>query len=79
MTNPPDDYADLGRALGALRRKAELTQEQAGAAAGIGSKHLSAVEQGSRGVSWPTLRRLLRAYGVTLTDLDVEIERGRGA
>jgi transcriptional regulator with XRE-family HTH domain len=77
--NPPDDYADLGRALGALRRKAGLTQEQAGAAVGVGNKHLSAVEKGRRGISWPTLCNLLRAYGVTLTDLDIEIERGKGA
>ncbi len=79
MTNPPDDYGDLGRALRVLRRKAGLTQEQAGAAAGIGNKHLSAVEKNHRGISWPTLCRLLRAYGVTLTDLDVEIERGKAA
>jgi transcriptional regulator with XRE-family HTH domain len=79
VTDPPDDYAELGRALGALRRKAGLTQEQAGAAVGVGSKHLSAVEQGHRGISWATLRGLLRAYGVTLTDLAVEIERGKGA
>jgi len=79
VTNPPDDYADLGRALRALRRKAGLTQAQAGAAVGVGNKHLSAVEKGRRGISWPTLRSLLRTYSATLTDLDAEIERGKGA
>jgi transcriptional regulator with XRE-family HTH domain len=78
VTNPPDDYADLGRALAALRHKAELTQVQAGAKVGVGSKHLSAVEQGGRGIGWPTLRALLRIYGATLSDLDAEIERGNG-
>jgi transcriptional regulator with XRE-family HTH domain len=78
VTNPPDDYVDLGRALAALRHKAGLTQEEAGAKVGVGNKHLSAVEQGRRGIGWPTLRALLHAYGATLTDLDSEIKRGAG-
>jgi transcriptional regulator with XRE-family HTH domain len=77
VTNPPDDNADLGQALRVLRRKAGLSQEQAGAAVGVGNKHLSAVEKGRRGISWPTLRGLLRTYGATLTELDTEIERGK--
>ncbi len=79
MTDAAEDYADLGRALRALRRKAGLSQAQAGAAVGVGNKHLSAVETGHRGISWPTLRALLRAYGATLADLAAEIERGEGA
>jgi transcriptional regulator with XRE-family HTH domain len=79
MTSPADDYADLGRALAALRHKAGLSQAQAGAAVGVGNKHLSTVETGHRGISWPTLRALLRAYGATLADLACEIERGEGA
>jgi transcriptional regulator with XRE-family HTH domain len=77
VTIPPDDFADLGQALRILRRKAGLSQEQAGAAVGVGNKHLSAVEKGRRGISWPTLRALLRTYGATLTNLDAEIERGK--
>jgi len=77
VTVPPDDYVDLGQALRVLRRKAGLSQEQAGAAVGVGNKHLSAVEKGHRGISWPTLRALLRTYGATLTELDAEIERGK--
>jgi transcriptional regulator with XRE-family HTH domain len=79
VTDPADDYADLGRALAALRHKAGLTQAQAGTAVGVGNKHLSALEQGPRGISLPTLRALLRAYGATLADLAAEIERGEGA
>jgi transcriptional regulator with XRE-family HTH domain len=78
VTNPPDDFADLGQALRVLRRKAGLSQAQAGAAVGVGSKHLSAVEKGHRGISWPTLRALLRAYGATLVEFAVETERGNG-
>ncbi len=77
MTNPPDDYADLGRALAALRRKAGLSQAEAGAAVGVGNKHLSAVEKGRRGISWPTIRALLRVYDATLVELAHETERGQ--
>ncbi len=77
MTSPPDDFADLGRALAALRRKAGLSQAQAGAAVGVGSKHLSAVEKGRRGISWLTLRALLRTYDATLVEFAVETERGK--
>jgi transcriptional regulator with XRE-family HTH domain len=77
VTNPPDDYVDLGRALAALRRKAGLSQTQAGAAVGVGHKHLSAVEKGRRGISWPTLRALLSAYGATLAEFAAETERGK--
>jgi transcriptional regulator with XRE-family HTH domain len=76
MTNPPDDNADLGRALAALRRQAGLSQAEPGAIVGVGSKHLSAVEKGRRGISWPTLRALLRAYGATLIEFAIETERG---
>jgi transcriptional regulator with XRE-family HTH domain len=75
MTDHADDYADLGRALCVLRRKAGLSQAEAGAAVGVGNKHLSAVERGRRGISWPTLRALLRTYGATLADFATELER----
>jgi transcriptional regulator with XRE-family HTH domain len=76
VSNPAADYADLGRALTVLRRRAGLTQEQAGNAVGVGNKHISTVETGRRGISWPTLQALLRAYGSTLADLAAEIEGG---
>lgn len=78
MNDAAQDYLRLGRALAALRRRAGLSQRQAGAAIGVGSKHLSAVENGHRGLSWPTLCALLRAYGASLADLAAEIERGGG-
>jgi transcriptional regulator with XRE-family HTH domain len=78
VTDPAEDYADLGRALRVLRRGAGLSQAQAGEAVGVGNKHLSAVETGQRGISWPTLRALLRTYGATLAGLAAEIERSEG-
>ncbi len=82
MTNPrlphAEDYAALGRALRALRRKAGLTQVQAAEAIGIRSEFVSAVERGVRGMRWHTLLLTLRAYNATLRDLVNEIESGEG-
>jgi transcriptional regulator with XRE-family HTH domain len=78
MTAPDDDYIALGRALAALRRRAALTQAQAGDLAGIRNTHVSSVERGERGLSYRTLLALLRAYGGGLRDLVDEIERGAG-
>jgi transcriptional regulator with XRE-family HTH domain len=70
-----EDYQALGSALRVLRRKAGMTQEEAGAAVGVGSKHISATELGERGLSYKTILGLTRAYGATLLDLAEEIER----
>ncbi len=69
------DYEALGRGLRTLRRKAGLTQEEAGAAVGVGHKHISASEKGGRGLSYKTILALTRAYGATLRELAREIER----
>jgi len=69
------DYLALGSALRVLRRKAGMTQEQAGAAVGVGGKHISAAELGERGLSYKTILALTRAYRATLRDLAREIER----
>lgn len=63
------DYAKLGLALRRLRLGAELTQVEAGEAAGIRSKFVSEVERGNRGLRWHTLLLLLSAYGADLRDL----------
>jgi transcriptional regulator with XRE-family HTH domain len=76
MIAPDDDYIALGRALAALRRRAGLTQAQAGDLAGIRNTHVSSVERGERGLSYRTLLALLRAYDVGLRELVEEIERG---
>jgi transcriptional regulator with XRE-family HTH domain len=55
-----------------------MTQEQAGAKAGVRAQFVSDVERAERGVSWHTLLALLDAYGATLGDLAERIERRRG-
>ncbi len=77
MTSAADDYLALGRALAALRRKADKTQEQAGAAVLVSGRHISTVEHGA-GIAYPTMMALLRFYGATLAELAGEIERGEG-
>jgi transcriptional regulator with XRE-family HTH domain len=69
------DYLALGSALRVLRRKAGMTQEQAGKAVGVGHKHISAAELGERGLSYKTIVALTKAYGSTLRALAREIER----
>ena len=76
MTAPDDDYIALGRALAALRRRAGLTQAEAGDRAGIRNTHVSAVERGERGLSYKTMLALLRGYDVGLRELVDMIERG---
>ncbi|HLM86911.1 MAG TPA: helix-turn-helix transcriptional regulator [Solirubrobacteraceae bacterium] len=78
MTASDEDYVALGRALAALRRRAGLTQAQAGEVAGVGNTHISSVELGNRGLSYGTMLALLRAYGVGLRELAEMIERGEG-
>jgi len=71
-----EDYQALGSALRVLRHKARMTQEQAGDAVGVGSKHISAAELGERGLSYKRILALTRTYGATLHELAEEIERG---
>jgi transcriptional regulator with XRE-family HTH domain len=63
------DHRILGRALRELRGRAELTQEELGARAGIGASYLSQLENGHRGVSWHSVTRLLDSLGADLHQL----------
>jgi transcriptional regulator with XRE-family HTH domain len=69
------DFEALGSALRVLRNKAGITQAEAGAAVGVGDKHISASEKGERGISYKTILALTRHYEATLQDLAREIER----
>jgi len=69
------EYAALGRALKALRRRAGLTQVEAAETAGIRSTFVSQIERGQRGARWHTLQALLRAYHADLRTLQEHIER----
>ncbi|MFJ6080729.1 helix-turn-helix domain-containing protein [Streptomyces sp. NPDC092369] len=55
--------------LRALRRRASLTLEAAGRAAGLSPAHLSRLETGQRQPSLPMLLALARIYGTTVSEL----------
>ncbi|MGW3288181.1 helix-turn-helix domain-containing protein [Streptomyces sp. NPDC001002] len=55
--------------LRALRRRASLTLEAAGLAAGLSPAHLSRLETGQRQPSLPMLLALARIYGTTVSEL----------
>jgi len=68
----------LGRALRALRNRAELTQAEVAANAGFDGPYLSRAESGERDLRWSTVLRLLDAIGADLhqlADALVEVEQ----
>jgi transcriptional regulator with XRE-family HTH domain len=78
MIVPDDDYAQLGRALAAIRRRSGLTQAEVAQKVGVRNTHISGIETGERGASYPTILAMLRVYDSTLGELAEEIERGGG-
>lgn len=78
MVNPElpsaADYAALGRALCALRERAELTQKDAAARIGVKDTFVSQIENGHRGMRWHTLLAFLAAYSADLHALANAIE-----
>jgi DNA-binding XRE family transcriptional regulator len=61
---PGDDYLRLGGALRELRRRAGLTQREAGGRVGVRSEFISKVERGNCGMRWHTSLTVLGAYDV---------------
>jgi transcriptional regulator with XRE-family HTH domain len=73
-TDPPEPAADVdlpvvAPQLRALRRRASLTLEAGGQAAGLSPAHLSRLETGQRQPSLPMLLALARVYGTTVSEL----------
>ncbi len=69
------DQLTLGRALAALRHKAEMTQEQVADELGADATFVSRIERGKRGIRWPTLIRFLRVLDADLHQLADEIDK----
>lgn len=69
------DQLTLGRALAALRHKAEMTQEQVANELGADATLVSRIERGKRGIRWPTLIRFLRVLDADLHQLADEIDK----
>lgn len=60
---------DFGRRLGALRKKAGLTQDDASRAINISALTLSRLERGVQFTDFTVLSKLARVYGVEIADL----------
>jgi transcriptional regulator with XRE-family HTH domain len=78
MPDAPSDQILLGRALLALRKRADMTQSEVGERAGTDDTHVSRVERGQFDIRWTTFRRLLEALGADmhqLADALVEAEQ----
>jgi transcriptional regulator with XRE-family HTH domain len=69
------DLIALGHALRELRLRAGLTQEAVALRAGMHPAYVSRLERGHRGVQWLTVRRLLVALEVDLSQLAEAVER----
>ncbi|MGA2163679.1 MAG: helix-turn-helix transcriptional regulator [Solirubrobacteraceae bacterium] len=78
MLTPGSDAAHdqlvLGRALGELRRRAGVTQEELATRASTDASYVSQLENGHRGARWHTVLRLLSAMDASLGDLTTEVE-----
>lgn len=70
---------DLGIAMKALRREADLTQKQLGERTGLHETYISQIENGAGNPTWTTLSRLCKGLGVPRWVLVKRVdELGRG-
>jgi transcriptional regulator with XRE-family HTH domain len=69
----------LGRELRSARLRADLTQEQLAASAGLDRAYVSLLENDHKSPTVDTLLRLCRALGTPASELLARVERGRRA
>jgi DNA-binding XRE family transcriptional regulator len=67
---------DFTLRLKALRDKAGLTQAQLAQKAGLSPQAIAALEQGTRGPTWETVRRLAMALGVGEEEFKASLPQG---
>jgi transcriptional regulator with XRE-family HTH domain len=68
------DQLILGHALRALRKRAEMTQEQVAEQLGVDPTFIGRLERGQRGAYWRTIRRILAAVDASVSDFASEID-----
>jgi transcriptional regulator with XRE-family HTH domain len=71
---PEQDQLILGRALRALRKQAGITQEQLAERLGVDPTFAGRLERGQRGAHWRTIRRILAALDMGVSDFAAEID-----
>ena len=65
--------SNIGEAITKARTSADLTQIEVALAADIAQSYLSQIENGKRIPATDVLKRLARALGVKVSDLDTEL------
>ena len=74
------DYNSIGARIRAIRKQRGMTQEQLAEAAGIGSTHVSHVENGTTKLSVQTLIAIINALGCSADELlCIEVAAARPA
>jgi transcriptional regulator with XRE-family HTH domain len=66
--------SSASRVLRRLREARGLSQEATAQAAGIALNTYSRIERGQTSPSWPTVRQLANALGVSMGDLGAAVE-----
>jgi transcriptional regulator with XRE-family HTH domain len=65
----------LGRAVGALRRRAGLSQDDLAARADLDATSIARLEAGEVDPTWGSMRRIAKGLDVSLRELAEEAER----
>jgi len=73
-TTPEQDQLVLGRALRALRKRVGITQEQLAERLGVDPTFVGRLERGQRGAHWRTIRRILAALDMGVSDFATEFD-----
>lgn len=63
----------IGQRIAAMREARKWTQAELGARVGTSGTYIGHLETGYRQPSYPTIKAIARALGVTLADLDPEL------
>jgi transcriptional regulator with XRE-family HTH domain len=74
MYAPESIDQTLALAIRRLRQERGYTQEELAYGAGITVAALARIERGRASPQWTTVRRIIGALGVSLSELSVEVE-----
>lgn len=74
---PPLDKPDpkLAKAIRTLRSARGTSQEDVAHAAGLTSSSYSRIERGLTNPAWTTVRRIAKAFDITMAELAAAVER----
>ncbi len=76
MPRSPEPDQALAAVLKRLREDREMTQEEVAFGAGLSVGTLGRIEVARTAPSWDSVRRIIDALDVSLSELAAEVERG---